>query len=42
MQKLTPHLWFDKEVKEAAESYCSVFPIKKFDITALKRAYEEK
>lgn len=23
---LTPHLWFDKEAKEAAAFYCSVFP----------------
>lgn len=26
MQKITPHLWFDKEAKEAAEFYVSVFP----------------
>jgi predicted 3-demethylubiquinone-9 3-methyltransferase (glyoxalase superfamily) len=25
MQKITPHLWFDKEAKEAAEFYASVF-----------------
>lgn len=25
-QKITPHLWFDKEAKEAAEFYTSVFP----------------
>jgi len=25
MQKITPHLWFDKEAKEAAEFYRSVF-----------------
>jgi predicted 3-demethylubiquinone-9 3-methyltransferase (glyoxalase superfamily) len=25
-QKITPHLWFDKEAGEAAEFYCSVFP----------------
>jgi len=25
MQKITPHLWFDKEAKEAAEFYVSVF-----------------
>lgn len=25
-QRITPHLWFDKEAKEAAEWYCSVFP----------------
>jgi predicted 3-demethylubiquinone-9 3-methyltransferase (glyoxalase superfamily) len=23
---ITPHFWFDKEAKEAAEFYCSVFP----------------
>jgi len=26
MQKLTPHLWFDKEAKEAAEFYTSLLP----------------
>jgi predicted 3-demethylubiquinone-9 3-methyltransferase (glyoxalase superfamily) len=26
MQKITPHLWFNREAKEAAEFYCSVFP----------------
>jgi len=26
VQKISPHLWFDKEAKEAAEFYCSVFP----------------
>ncbi len=26
MQRITPHLWFDKEAKEAAEFYASVFP----------------
>lgn len=25
-QKIVPHLWFEKEAKEAAEFYCSVFP----------------
>jgi predicted 3-demethylubiquinone-9 3-methyltransferase (glyoxalase superfamily) len=25
-QKLVPHLWFDREAKEAAHFYCSVFP----------------
>lgn len=25
MQKITPHLWFDKEAQEAAEFYVSVF-----------------
>lgn len=26
MQKIIPHLWFDKEAKEAAEFYTSIFP----------------
>src|SRR6516225_6042697 len=26
MQKITPHLWFDKEAREAAELYVSLFP----------------
>ena len=26
MQKITPHLWFDKEAREAAEFYASIFP----------------
>jgi predicted 3-demethylubiquinone-9 3-methyltransferase (glyoxalase superfamily) len=26
MQKITPHLWFDKEAREASEFYTSVFP----------------
>ncbi len=26
MKKIVPHLWFDKEAKEAAEFYASVFP----------------
>ena len=26
MQKITPHLWFDKEAREAAEFYVSIFP----------------
>ena len=25
-QKIVPHLWFDKEAKDAANFYCSVFP----------------
>jgi predicted 3-demethylubiquinone-9 3-methyltransferase (glyoxalase superfamily) len=25
-QKIVPHLWFDKEAREAASFYCSVFP----------------
>ena len=36
MQKITPHLWFDKEAKEAAEFYISVFPKSKIkDATTL-------
>ncbi len=35
-QKIVPHLWFDKEAKEAAEFYCSVFPDSKVtNITTL-------
>ena len=26
MQKITPHLWFDKEAREASEFYVSLFP----------------
>ena len=26
MKKITPHLWFDTEAKEASEFYTSVFP----------------
>ena len=26
MRKITPHLWFDKEAKEAASLYTSIFP----------------
>jgi len=26
MQKIIPHLWFDKEAKDAAEFYASIFP----------------
>ncbi len=26
LQKITPHLWYDKEAKRAAEFYVSVFP----------------
>ena len=36
MQKITPHLWFDKEAKEAAEFYTSLFPDSKIkNITTL-------
>jgi len=30
MEKITPHLWFDKEAREAAEFYVSVFPDSQF------------
>ncbi len=34
--KITPHLWFDKEAKEAAEFYCAIFPNSKVtNITTL-------
>jgi predicted 3-demethylubiquinone-9 3-methyltransferase (glyoxalase superfamily) len=32
-QKITPHLWFDKEAKEAAEFYSKVFPESKISGT---------
>lgn len=36
MQKITPHLWFNKEAKEAAKFYTSVFPNSKItNITTL-------
>ena len=36
MHKITPHLWFDKEAKEAAEFYTSLFPNSKVaNITTL-------
>ena len=36
MQKITPHLWFDKEAQEAAEFYTSLFPDSKVtNITTL-------
>ena len=36
MQKITPHLWFDKEAKDAAEFYTSLFPNSKVtNITTL-------
>jgi predicted 3-demethylubiquinone-9 3-methyltransferase (glyoxalase superfamily) len=37
MQKITPHLWFDKEAREAAEFYTSLFPNSKVtNITTLR------
>jgi predicted 3-demethylubiquinone-9 3-methyltransferase (glyoxalase superfamily) len=36
MQKITPHLWYDKEAKEAAEFYVSLFPNSKItNVTTL-------
>jgi predicted 3-demethylubiquinone-9 3-methyltransferase (glyoxalase superfamily) len=35
VQKISPHLWFDKEAKEAAEFYCSVFPDSKITNIAM-------
>jgi predicted 3-demethylubiquinone-9 3-methyltransferase (glyoxalase superfamily) len=37
MQKITPHLWFDKEAREAAEFYTSVFPYSKITHTSTLR-----
>lgn len=37
MQKITPHLWFDKEAKEAAEFYTSVFDNSKITHTTTLR-----
>jgi predicted 3-demethylubiquinone-9 3-methyltransferase (glyoxalase superfamily) len=31
MQKITPHLWFDKSAKESAEFYVSIFPNSKIN-----------
>ena len=36
MQKITPHLWFDKEAEEAAEFYTTLFPDSKItNVTTL-------
>jgi len=37
MQKIIPHLWFDKEAKEAATFYTSVFPESKVTHTSMLR-----
>jgi predicted 3-demethylubiquinone-9 3-methyltransferase (glyoxalase superfamily) len=37
MQKIIPHLWFDKEAKEAADFYTSVFPNSKITNTMVLR-----
>ena len=36
-RKITPHLWFDKEAREAAEFYTSVFPKSKIKSTTTLR-----
>ncbi|TQR16263.1 VOC family protein [Psychrobacillus soli] len=37
VQKIVPHLWYDKEAKEAAEFYASIFPHSQItDITTLR------
>lgn len=37
MQQVIPHLWFDKEAKEAAEFYASLFPDSKVtNVTTLR------
>ncbi len=37
MQKITPHLWFDKQAREAAEFYVSFFPDSRVhNVTTLK------
>ncbi|CAA9319140.1 MAG: 3-demethylubiquinone-9 3-methyltransferase, partial [uncultured Chloroflexia bacterium] len=36
MQTITPHLWYDKEAKEAAEFYATLFPDSKItNVTTL-------
>ncbi len=37
-QKIVPHLWFDKEAKEAADFYCSAFPDSK--ITSINTLHD--
>src|SRR3984893_9349549 len=37
MQTITPHLWFDKEAKEAAELYTSIFKDSEIKNTATLR-----
>lgn len=37
VQKIVPHLWYDKEAKEAAEFYISIFPDSKMtDVTTIR------
>ncbi|HEY5803569.1 MAG TPA: VOC family protein [Lysobacter sp.] len=37
VKPITPHLWFDKQAREAAGFYCSVFPQSKIDYIAQLR-----
>jgi predicted 3-demethylubiquinone-9 3-methyltransferase (glyoxalase superfamily) len=37
VKPITPHLWFDKQAKEAAAFYCSVFPDSKIDSMTVLR-----
>jgi predicted 3-demethylubiquinone-9 3-methyltransferase (glyoxalase superfamily) len=37
-QKIVPHLWYDKEAKEAAEFYTSIFPDSK--VTSVKTLHD--
>lgn len=37
LQKIVPHLWYDKEAVEAAEFYVSIFPNSRVDYTTLLR-----
>lgn len=37
-QKIVPHLWFDKEAKDAARFYCSIFPDS--EITAITKLHD--
>lgn len=36
MQKITPHLWFDKEAKDAAQFYTSIFKGSIKDVTTIR------
>jgi predicted 3-demethylubiquinone-9 3-methyltransferase (glyoxalase superfamily) len=40
MQKITPHLWFDKDAKEAAEFYAAVFSAKGGSASGGKNPFE--
>lgn len=37
MQKIIPHLWFDKDAKEAAQFYASIFPNSSVDFVSVLR-----